>query len=118
LLHHDSLTSPPGPLSSVNRIAPPLRSPNYERAPERSNSYSHVPTALPPLGEPTRNGKRSFDDVFSAASAASTQPLYNGMRPSSSHNQAQDDEEDTVDLRMNYKRADGSNYVRELPALE
>ncbi len=123
-MHHhveyDSVTSPPGPLSSVNRIAPPLRSPNYERAPERSGSYSqHVVQPLPPLAEATRNGKRSFDAVFSAASAASTQPLYNGMRPSSSHNQPQDDEEDNeVEIKMDYKRADGSNCVRPLPALD
>jgi hypothetical protein len=116
----ESLTSPPGPLS-VNRIAPPLHSPSYERAPERSSSYSQPATQpLPTLAEATRNGKRSFDAVFSAASAAASQPLYNGMRPSSSHNQPQEDDEevDIEAMKMNYKRADGSNYVRELPALD
>jgi hypothetical protein len=117
---YDSLTSPPGPLS-VSRIPPPLHSPSYERAPERSNSYSqHVGQApLPTLAEATRNGKRSFDAVFSSASAAATQPLFNGMRPSSSHDHTRDDEED-IDMdqmKMNYKRADGTNYVRELPTL-
>lgn len=121
-LHHveyESLTSPPGPLSSVNRIAPPLHSPNYERAPERSSSFSQPTTQpLPPLAEATRNGKRSFDAVFSAASAAATQPLYNGMRPSSSHNQAQDDDDELGDVKMSYKRADGTDYTRELPTLD
>jgi hypothetical protein len=42
------------------------------------------------------------------------------MRPSSSHNQPQEDDEevDIEAMKMNYKRADGSNYVRELPALD
>jgi hypothetical protein len=105
----------------VSRIAPPLHSPSYERAPERSNSYNqHVAQApLPTLAEATRNGKRSFDAVFSSASAAASQPLFNGMRPSSSHDNTRDDEDDMdmEQMKMNYKRADGTNYVRELPAL-
>jgi hypothetical protein len=119
---YESLASPSGPLSSVNRIAPPLHSPSYERAPERSGSYSHHPTApLPALSEVARKGKRSFDAVFS--SSASTQPLYNGMRPSSSHhNQGLlDDDDDQMAMeamKMSYRRADGTSLSRELPTLE
>jgi len=103
----------------VNRIAPPLHSPHYERAPERSSSFSQpVTKPLPPLAEATRNNKRSFDAVFSTVSAAATQPLYNGMRPSSSHNQAQDDDDELGDVKMSYKRADGTDYTRELPTLD
>jgi len=125
--NYDHNTSPPGPLSSVSRIAPPLLSPSYERSQERSGSYSQYPPA--PLQASTqvdrvereRNGKRSFDTVFNSAST--NQPLYNGMRPSSSnHNQSMfDDDDDSMSLeqlKMQYKRADGSSYSRELPTLE
>jgi hypothetical protein len=119
---YESLASPSGPLSSVNRIAPPLQSPSYERALERSNSYSQHPAApLPALREVARNGKRSFDSVFS--SSASTQPLFNGMRPSSPHHNQGflDDEDDQIAMeamKMSYRRADGTSLSRELPTLE
>jgi len=118
----EGLSSPAGPLSSVNRIAPPLHSPGFERAPERSSSYSQHPAPpLPTISEATRNGKRSFDAVFS--SSATNQPLYNGMRPSSSHNNQDmlDDEEDPFSveaLKMSYRRADGTSLSRDLPVLE
>lgn len=114
----ENMSSPPGPLPS---IAPPMHSPNYERAPERSSSYAQPPAApLPTLSEVTRNGKRAFDDVFS--SSASSQPLYNGMRPSSSHQAMNEDDDQQLDSmdhwKMQYRRADGTNLSRELPALE
>jgi hypothetical protein len=40
------------------------------------------------------------------------------MRPSSSHNQAQDDDDELGDVKMSYKRADGTDYTRELPTLD
>jgi hypothetical protein len=123
---YDHHTSPPGPLSSVSRIAPPLPSPSYERSQERSGSYTQYPAPLQastPVEkvERERNGKRTFDAVFNSAST--NQPLYNGMRPSSSHhNQGMfDDDDDSMSLeqlKMQYKRADGSSYSRELPTLE
>jgi hypothetical protein len=80
-------------------------------------------TPLPAPADVPRNGKRSFDTVFSSSS--SNQPLYNGMRPTSSHHNAPasnfDDDDDTMSLeqlKMQYKRADGTNYSRELPILE
>jgi hypothetical protein len=123
--NYDHNTSPPGPLSSVSRIAPPLPSPSYERSQERSGSYSQYPAPLQastPVDrvERERNGKRTFDAVFNSAST--NQPLYNGMRPSSSHhNQSMIDDDDSMSLeqlKMQYKRADGSSYSRELPTLE
>jgi hypothetical protein len=73
--------------------------------------------------EVARNGKRSFETVFPGSTASQNQPLFNGMRPGSSHpsNSLFDDDDDTISfdqLKMQYKRADGSSYSRELPILE
>jgi hypothetical protein len=117
---YEGHTSPPGPLTSVSRIAPPILSPTYERGPERQGSYSQYSAPLPAPAEPARNGKRPFDSVFTPST---NQPLYNGMRPSSSHHKqgAADDDDESMSLeqlKMQYKRADGSSYSRELPVLE
>ncbi|RDW71299.1 hypothetical protein BP6252_07862 [Coleophoma cylindrospora] len=117
---YQELPSPAGPPpSSSNRFPPPLPSPSYDRGQERSSQYGQYPPAMP-APEPPRNGnKRSFDNVFGASTA--DQPLYNGMRPSNVHDQQQYDDEDDMSmeqLKMQYKRADGSSYSRELPALE
>lgn len=120
----ENQSSPVGPLSTQSRLpaAHPLPSPSYQ---DRSSSYSKYPgSASTPLpSEMTRNGKRPFDSVFSSGSAH--QSLHNGMRPTSSHlNQSSatfddDDDADNLEaLRMQYRRADGSSYSRELPTLE
>ncbi|KUJ09179.1 uncharacterized protein LY89DRAFT_676539 [Mollisia scopiformis] len=113
-------TSPPAPLSAVKTIAPPLPSPIFPRAQEAPlySQYSAPLPAAEPARDIARNGKRPFDSVFS--SAASTKPLHNGMRPSSSHGPSveEDDEDDVpADLKMMYKRADGTSYSRPLPHL-
>ena len=120
---YENLASPIGPLSSVNRLAPPLPSPSFERSQERTGSY--VPYSSPSNPETLRSGgKRSFDTVFKNSAQGVSQPLYNGMRPASSHASAQDefDEDDNEmsieQLKMQYKRADGTSYSRELPILE
>jgi hypothetical protein len=114
---HDNMISPgAGPLSAVNRFAPALPSPSYQDRPSALHPY--------PTSEPTRTGKRSYDSVFNPSSH--NQPLYNGQRPTSSHHtQASsstfDDDDDEVSmeaLRMQYKRADGTNHCRDLPTLE
>lgn len=120
---YESLSSAAGSLSSAPRIAPPLPSPSF---PERPPTYCQYSTPAPPPAVPelARSGKRPFDSVFSSASF--TQPLHNGMRPTSSHQPqgsaaTPDDDDDSVPieaLRMQYKRADGTSYSRELPALE
>jgi hypothetical protein len=120
---YENLSSPLGPLSTAPRSAPPLPSPGYQ---ERQNTYSHYSATAPapPVPEPARTGKRSFDSVFSSSSYS--QPLHNGMRPTSSHHNqgsgvSYDDDDDTVSmeaLRMQYKRADGTSYSRELPTLD
>jgi hypothetical protein len=119
---YDNLASPIGPLSSVGRLAPPLPSPSHNRSQERTDSYIPYSTPNP---ETSRNGgKRSFDTVFKAPAHAVTQPLYNGMRPPSSHATPQEEFDDDNDelsieqLKMQYKRADGTSYSRELPILE
>jgi Velvet factor len=118
---YESLSSPLGPLSTGPRSAPPLPNPGYQ---DRQNNYSHYTAVAPApsVPEPTRTGKRSFDSVFSTSY---NQPLHNGMRPTSSHhNQSSGvsyDDDDTVSmeaLRMQYKRADGTSYSRELPTLD
>jgi hypothetical protein len=111
------------PLTSVNRIAPPLPSPAYERPQDRSGAYGQYSAPPQPAAEPSRPVKRTFESVFSSASASTNQPLYNGQRPASSHNNQTmfDDDDDSMSLeqlKMSYKRADGSSYSRELPVLE
>jgi hypothetical protein len=118
----ESSSSPAGPLSSAPRIAPPLSSPSY---PERPSTYGQYSAPAPPaVPELARSAKRPFDSVFSSASF--TQPLHNGMRPTSSHQpqastMTADDDDESLSfeaLRMQYKRADGTSFSRELPALE
>lgn len=122
-LHGLDIASPPAPLSAVKTVAPPLPSPGYPRAQDGPSSYGQYPAPLAaaePAREPVRNGKRPFDSVFN--SIATTKPLHNGMRPSSSHgpNVDEDDDDDLLEqakLKMMYKRADGSCYSRQLPPL-
>lgn len=146
---YESASSPAGPLSGASRIAPSLPSPSYQDRPASlrrqsgaeyppqpytSNyatspatpQYGQYPTSAPTSApvETPRVSKRPFDSVFSSSSLS--QPLHNGMRPTSSHHTqgpatALDDDDETVSieaLRMQYKRADGTSYSRELPALE
>jgi hypothetical protein len=111
---YESHSSPVGPLSASSRLGAPLPSPSY---PERSNSYNYPSSnSNPPAADIARGGKRPYDSVFGSSSYS--QPLHNGMRPSSS---TLDDEDDNVSmeaLTMQYKRADGTSYSRELPTLE
>lgn len=106
------------PLAPIHRIAP-FPNTAYERTQERPGSYSQYPPhsqAQP--AEATRNGKRSYDAVFKSSTAS--RPLFNGQRPGSSHgddNQYDDDDVDLEELKMNYKRADGSSHSRALPTL-
>ena len=119
--------SPPAPLPSVRSIAPALHSPTYERREERAPFYSQHSAPLVPavIPEPVRdldsarNGKRSFETTF--PSAISREPLYNRMRPSDLHDDVDDDYDDEAALmeqmRMSYKRADGTNQDRALPQI-
>jgi hypothetical protein len=134
-LHHLSGKyegSPPAPLPSVRSIAPALHSPTYERREERPAflpqhlGFQHpaplVPALVPEPArdlEPARSGKRSYENTF--GSAVTREPLYNGMRPSSPNEEGNYDEDDEASfmkqMKMNYKRADGSEYTRALPTL-
>lgn len=122
---YENISSPAGPLQRPSHLAPPLPSPSYHDRPKSFNHYPKPdPGPAPIVPELGRTGKRTFDSVFSASSL--TQPLHNGMRPSSSHysqdpNTAIEEDEDSISmeaLRMQYRRADGSSYSRELPLLE
>jgi len=118
--------SPHVNIPSVRTLAPALQpashSPTWERKEERPSFYSQHSAPLVPVPPPEapRNGKRTYDSTF--GSASSIQPLVNGMRPSSPHNDGLYDDEDDTDfyeqMKMNYKRADGSSYSRALPCLD
>ena len=114
---YDHVSSSPGPLSSVNRIQPPLPNPSYERGHQDRPFTYPGPLVAAPHAEPERNGKRTYDAVFNSAS--NNEPLFNGMRPTSSHHQGMfdDDDDDEPEIKMAYKRADGSRFMRELPTL-
>lgn len=122
---YESVSSPSAPLSA-NRMGAPLPSPFESHHGSRSNSYSAYPTALPtPSSDAPRSAKRTFDTVFSTASL--NQPLHNGMRPSSSHFNGpspagsydeDDDGPSLEELKMQYKRADGTSHARALPNLQ
>lgn len=124
---YENSASPSAPLSA-SRMAPPLPSP-FEAHSARSNSYNTYPTTLQtPSSDAPRSAKRTFDSVFSSSSLS--QPLHNGNRPSSAHHNGpspsgsfDDDDDDDDDgpsieeLKMQYKRADGSSHARALPNL-
>jgi hypothetical protein len=115
---YESLSSPIGPPSAGNRSVQSQPMPSPYEARERSNTWGSQAPFNGGL-EPARPGKRSFDTVFNSSSL--TQPLYNGMRPTSSHDLAPYDDDDSISmdaLKMRYKRADGSSFSRELPILE
>lgn len=117
---YDGQSSPPGPLSSISRIAPAVLSPSFERSQDRSYGQYSAPLPGPP--EVTRaNGKRGFESAFSSAAARQNEPLYNRKRPINLD--AFDDDDDMSNemresMKMLYKRADGSSYSRDLPVLE
>jgi len=93
----------------MRQMVPALSSPTLERGPERSGSYSQYSPPIPYSAEATR--KRNFGQVFSH----NTEPLHNGMRPSSD-TAADEDEDEALNTRtMVYKRADGAQMFRPLP---
>lgn len=116
-------SSPIGPLSGGSRLSSAALLPSPASYQDRP-SYSHYPPAPPSAySEPARNGKRPYDTVFGGAAASYHQPLHNGMRPNSIHNNSttfDEDEDDTHEMetfKMQYKRASGKIYSRELPVL-
>jgi hypothetical protein len=125
---HETIHSPVAPYPPFNRGAPPMASPLHERAPERASFsyslYNEPAPSLQPLqsslrpSEPQRTrGKRAHGDAFNSNDI---EPLFNGMRPSSSNGRGNDDvsEEDSIVIPLSYKRADGSEQSRELPTAQ
>ena len=110
---YETLHSPPAPLPSIRNPAP-LASPLYARGPEHQGFSSQYITPQPHQ-EPVRSGgKRQFDSAFSTSST--TESLVNGMRPSTPHDNGEDDDDLDRDLAlMEYKRADGTQISRDLP---
>ncbi|CAL3966965.1 unnamed protein product [Diplocarpon coronariae] len=115
---HDLGLSPPGPLSARSQYSPPLATPTVEPRPVAYSQYPPPPplapaplSVAPPPASPRRVGeKRPYDAVFNAS--PTTQPLHNGMRPSSPDFDADEDNEEEFAAKMEYKRADGSQNNR------
>jgi len=91
---------------------------HYDRYSERSGPFGHYPLAPNALmeAEPVRLGKRAFGSAFSSTH----EPLFNGQRPSSSHQQEIENDDalnDSLDeqFKMGYKRADGTIVHRPAP---
>jgi hypothetical protein len=76
-----------------------------------AHSHSHSPDAA-------RNGKRTYDAY--SGGRFDEQPLRNGSRPSipNLYNEEEDLTAAELDLRMQYKRADGRFEQRELPTIQ
>ncbi|KAI9893690.1 MAG: velvet protein [Vezdaea aestivalis] len=96
----------------------PHPSPAYDPTP-RSNSYSQYPST-PPAAEAGRSTKRAYATAFDASH--SDQPLSNGARPSEEMygtdmvpaDYSDDDQDSPHPVRMQYKRADGTEILRKL----
>ena len=117
------LPPPPSPVV----IAPiKLNEPKFDRQPSLPSIQGPIVPDPYAYGatEPIRaGGKRGFESAFRGSSIASGQPLYNGQRPSMSHIETlqdddDDDAEDTMESlrKMSYKRADGYVASREIPS--
>lgn len=108
---YDGPISPHEPLS---RIAP--ESPLYER---HDRPYSQYPAIQAAPAPPQAGLKRDFGNAFTGAEARLSERLHDGMRPSSSHqNHADDDDDNGMRHVMIYKRAAGNQQAREFPAKE
>ncbi|KAI9845632.1 MAG: velvet protein [Sclerophora amabilis] len=124
----ESLSSPTGPMNNSSRPGPPYPSPALESGHQRNSSYhqySTPPATQPTAPEPGRSVKRAYDTVFD--SSRYEQSYRNGMRPAESDHandytriDLEDDEYDnayTIQApKMLYKRADGTEISRRLPA--
>jgi hypothetical protein len=105
---YEDQTSPQELLTTADRL-PSFASPTYERTQDRQ--YGQYPTPLVPEAAP-RNGKRSYDSVF----ASRQEPLYNGMRPDTTHQEQEDDESQIAEaMIMSYRRAGGEQVNRDCP---
>lgn len=120
---YDTSVSSAAP-ASVSRSGAPLPSPGLDGNPYKTEMYGQYP--VPPSGaaEPIRSAKRPYATVFNAAPYE--QSLRHGMRPAepdgSEPPKAECEEEDEDDdfgefqrMRMQYKRADGTEISRRLP---
>jgi len=110
-------SSPLAPISTVSRLAS-MPGHGYDRFSDRSGPFGQYPLAPNALmeAEPIRLGKRAFGSAFSSAH----EPLFNGQRPSSSHQQEIENDDALNDslaeqFKMGYKRADGTIVHRPAP---
>lgn len=109
----ETLASPYG--VSMNHSSHPMRSPLYENRPERGNSFStYAESQQPSQSSSTRAGeKRGHHSAF--PNTVEQEPLYDGMRPRSSHSKDSDDEQSTEELELAYRRATGEIHNRRMP---
>jgi hypothetical protein len=96
----------------------PLKAASYDDY--TTHTHAHAATAAP------RNGKRQYGTVFNAAQHE--QSFRNGMRPSEDQvgleapqpayeEEEVDSAQEIQQMKMQYKRADGTEISRRLPAV-
>jgi hypothetical protein len=120
---YDTSASSAAP-AAVSRSGAPLPSPGLDGNPYKAEMYGQYPA--PPSGapEPIRSAKRPYATVFNAAPYE--QSLRHGMRPAEPDGseplkaecEEEDEDEDYGEfqrMRMQYKRADGTEISRRLP---
>lgn len=137
--HHRASVQHYAPPRPFNAAPPPPQSPSLVIPPIRTGESKFdrqhsLPSVQPRIvaepyssygapKEPVRaGGKRAFDSVFKSTATASTQPLFNGQRPSTTHIDPayeEDDDEGEYSIealqKMSYKRADGNLTSRDIP---
>ncbi|KAI9803513.1 MAG: hypothetical protein M1825_001856 [Sarcosagium campestre] len=112
--------------SSVSSSTP-LRSPGFEGAHQRGNSFHQYSAPSSTTTESTRPGKRSYAEVFDTS--VYDQAFRQGMRPTEAqvgvdHPQTEIDEDEFDSaweierMKMKYKRADGTEISRRLCPLD
>ncbi|KAI9803958.1 MAG: velvet protein [Piccolia ochrophora] len=121
---YDSANSSAGVASA--HAAPPLHSPSYDTSHHRTSSFQQYSAPPSSASEPTRSAKRPYSAVFDTSQY--DQAYRHGMRPSESQVGVEarqpDVDEDDFDnaweleqMKMHYKRADGTEISRRLPAV-
>ncbi|KAI9845789.1 MAG: velvet protein [Thelocarpon superellum] len=123
---YESVGSPVGP-TSASWPGPSQPSPSYDGTQGRNSFYGAYAGAPPPPApsDPNRSAKRPYGAVFNAT--PQEQSFRNGMRPNEAqtglevpHVSYDEDEFDSAyelqQLKMQYKRADGTEISRRLHA--
>ncbi|KAI9792948.1 MAG: velvet protein [Peltula sp. TS41687] len=113
--------------ASASHSGAPLPSPGFEGNPYKAEMYGPYPAPPAAVPDTVRSAKRPYATVFNAAPYE--QSLRHGMRPPEPDGseppkvecEEVDEEDDYGDfqerMRMQYKRADGTEILRRLPTM-